>query len=279
MRSTRRRLAWKEARRRAACLAWLASVALLAALLVAAPARAYGPEGHLIAGALAQPLLCRPAATEVGSLSGGRSLGEIGLWADRVRDRKEWRRTAPWHYMNIEDGAAIADFRHPPEGDVLWAIEHFRAALASAHSGSGRLEALRFLVHFVVDVHQPLHVGRASDRGGNTVDVRYAGSKVSLHRFWDTDVLHVAGLSRAQYVAALEPLVAVLAAPPRQATGPAAWAAESLALRPWVYAFGRSRTLDRAYLDRADEITRLRLAQAAVRLAATLNSVLGCATK
>lgn len=250
-----------------------------AAALIARSAAAYGPEGHRIAGALASPLLCSAAAAEVAALDNGRSLGEIGVWADTIRGSERFEHTAPWHYMNIEDGRALSTFEHPPEGDVLWAIEQNAERLTHARSRSARLEALRFLVHFIVDVHQPLHVGRAEDRGGNTVDVRYGGTTVNLHRFWDTDVLEIAGLSRAEYEARLEPIVAVLAAD-EQTPSPETWAAESLALRPWVYDFERPRSgaalLDRDYLERADRLTRLRLAQAAVRLAATLNRVLGC---
>jgi hypothetical protein len=247
--------------------------------LIARSAAAYGPEGHRIAGELAGPLLCGAAAAEIAALDDGRGLGEIGVWADTIRGSERYEHTGPWHYMNIEDGRALSSFEHPPEGDVLWAIEQNAERLSEARSRSARLEALRFLVHFVVDVHQPLHVGRAEDRGGNTVDVRYGGKTVNLHRFWDTDVLEIAELSRAEYEASLEPIVALLAADAR-APSPEIWAAESLALRPWVYDFERpgrgAAVLDRDYLEHADRLTRLRLAQAAVRLAATLNRVLGC---
>jgi hypothetical protein len=146
-------------------------------------------------------------------------------------------------------------------------------------AGSSRLDALRFLVHFIVDLHQPLHVGRASDRGGNTIDVRYGATTVNLHRFWDTDVLEVAGLSRREYERALAPKVAALAKRPK-AFAPETWAAESLAVRKDVYAFKRrgraAAVLDRGYLDRADAITRERLSLAAVRVAFALDTVLGC---
>ncbi|HEU4619033.1 MAG TPA: S1/P1 nuclease [Gammaproteobacteria bacterium] len=256
-------------------------VALLGCAAALAPpgAGAYGPQGHRVAGALAEPLLCRSAAARVAEISGGRSLAELGVWADTIRDEPRWRNTGPWHYMNIADGRALSSYRHPPEGDVLLAIERSAADLTQASSRAERLDALRFLIHFIVDVHQPLHVGRASDRGGNTIDVRYGSTTVNLHRFWDTDVLEVAGLSRAEYERAVRPKVVELARMP-QSFAPEAWAAESLALRSQVYAFPRSRggpaVLDSRYLERADAITRDRLAHAAVRLASTLNRLFGC---
>jgi hypothetical protein len=274
---------------------------------------AYGPAGHRIAGALAAPLLCPAAAAEVARISGGRSLGELGVWADTIRDEPRWRHTGPWHYMNIDDGRPLSSYRHPPEGDVLLAIRRSAEDLvrasareseprtagesarkladeserrsgrgsraSSSASRSAQLDALRFLIHFIVDVHQPLHVGRADDRGGNTIDVRYGATTVNLHRFWDTDVLEVAGLSRAEYERALEARVAALAKRP-QDFAPEVWAAESLALRPQVYDFARRgrgpAVLGRRYLERADAITRERLSLAAVRVASTLNRLLGC---
>ena len=183
----------------------ISSPCVLALVFVAAaaptPAAAFGPAGHRIAGLLAEPALCPAARREVEALGRGESLAELGLWADGIREQPEWRQSAPWHYLNVADApgpaaaAAIRAFRHPPEGDVLAAIERFRAELADrGRPEAQRAAALKFLVHFVVDLHQPLHVGRAEDRGGNTIDVVYGETVVSLHGFWDADVLELRGL-------------------------------------------------------------------------------------
>src|SRR5690606_39168284 len=106
---------------------------------------------------------------------------------DTVRDDPAWRHSAPWHYVNVDDGAALRDLEHPPEGDVLWAIDNFSRVLGDrTQPPAARAAALQFLVHFVVDVHQPLHVGLAADRGGNDVAVRYGRNETNLHAFWDT---------------------------------------------------------------------------------------------
>ena len=88
-------------------------------------AQAFGPDGHRVAGGVAEAYLCSTATREVERLGAGDTLGELGLWADRIRGDERWRISAPWHYMNIADGAALSDYRSPPEGDVLWAIAHF----------------------------------------------------------------------------------------------------------------------------------------------------------
>ena len=234
-------------------------------------ALAYGPEGHLIAGRAAAPLLCQRASDEVARLGGGEDLGEIGTWADRIRSDDAYANAAPWHYMNIDNGAPLAVYESPPEGDVLWAIEHFGNRLGDTGlADAERGEALRFLVHFVVDLHQPLHVGLAEDRGGNQIALRYGGEDTNLHRIWDTNVIDHAGYSLAAYTAKVAQRAAVIDG--GEVLDPLAWAAESLAMRRSVYDFGRAgRELSDAYLDRAAALTEARLALAAARLAGTLN--------
>ena len=259
----------------------------LLAIMATRPALAWGPVGHRIAGDLAEQKLCPAARTEVKSLGAGESLAELGDWADQIRDEPKWKSSRPWHYMNIADlpaGAGLADARaaidkfvHPPEGDVLEALARYRKVLADARKPRAeRAEALRFVVHLVVDVHQPLHVGRASDHGGNDVEVR-AGNKglVSLHHFWDTEVLPSKGPS-PELERRLEQQLAALPAE-RANDPPAEWAAESLALRATVYGFRPEAhgpaTLDDAYLRSAQKIADERLVLAAARLAATLNTI------
>ncbi len=265
------------ARRRCAIGPRAARAARLAALagLLVLPMRlpAYGPAGHAIAGRAAEALVCEPAHEGVAALAGGASLAEIGRWADTIRSDPRYEESAAWHYMNIADGGSIDAYEHPPEGDVLWAIEHFRSRLADRGLAERhRLEALRFVTHFVVDIHQPLHVGREADRGGNTIDVVVAGERMNLHRFWDSGVLEL-GDGIEGYVERLLPLVRRLDVEPGAAQ-PERWAEESLELRPRVYSFDPDAPeLSRDYVERARTLTRMRLAQAAVRLAATLETV------
>jgi len=263
----------------------LVAVGLLATSATG-PALAWGPAGHRIAGDLAEQRLCPEARTNVKSLGGGESLADLGLWADQIRDEPKWKSSRPWHYMNVADvppgsglaaaRTAIDKFVHPREGDVLEALARFSKALADTKKPlDQRAEALRFVVHFVVDIHQPLHVGRASDHGGNDVEVR-AGNKgpVNLHHFWDTDVLPSHPSEKLE-----QRLGAELAALPAERANdpPAEWAAESLSLRQTLYGFrtGAHETapLDDSYVHAAQKIADDRLVLAAARLSATLNTM------
>lgn len=249
------------------------SAICLAALLATSSASAYGPQGHLIAGRVAAGFLCRSAAAEVGRLADGDTLDELGLWADRIRSNEAYAYTATWHYMNVADGDSVAAYRSPPEGDVLTAIEsNFRIlAEGSNATRAARAEALRLLTHFVVDLHQPLHVGRADDRGGNLIDVVVDGKQIDLHRFWDTEAITTTGLGVVQYARSISENVE--AALDGATFDPQAWAAESLAYRERVYAFDRDAALPAAYIENAQAITRERLILASARLAVTLNAL------
>jgi hypothetical protein len=264
-------------------------VALLgaAAAVLPADALAFGGLGHRTAGLLAERVLCPAARSEVADLGDGKSLGELGLWADTIRPDPAWERAVPWHYINFPDlppgagleqaRAAIDAFHHPPEGDVLTAIVHFTAILADrSRPREERSEALRFVVHFVVDVHQPVHVSRASDGGGTELDVRIGDDVRSLHGFWDTTVFNRRGVPPEQFAQDLEASFDAVPAA-RAHDPPAQWAAESLVLRPTVYSFAPAEgpvPLDDAYRQMAQRIAEQRLVLAAARLAATLNGAL-----
>jgi hypothetical protein len=253
----------------------------------AGQALAWGPVGHRIAGDLAEQKLCPAARTKVKSLGGGESLAELGNWADEIRDEPQWKSSRPWHYMDLPDlppGAGLAEARaaieklaHPRDGDVLEALARFSKVLVDPKKPSAeRAEALRFVVHFVVDIHQPLHIGRPSDHGGNDVQVVF-GKKgpVTLHHFWDTEVLPSRGPS-AKMKHWLEADLAALPAE-RANDPPAEWAAESLLLRATVYGFRPAAhgpvTLDDSYVRSAQKIADERLVLAGARLATTLNTI------
>lgn len=245
-----------------------------AVMLSPSGARAYGPEGHRLAGRIAQVRLCPQAEQAVAALAGGESLESLGLWADRIRGIARYAHSAPWHYMNIADGSALTAYRSPPEGDVLWAIERFRAQLADTRaSRAQRSEALKFLAHLVVDIHQPLHVGRAADRGGNRVDLLYAQERINLHRFWDSEAVMLMGSTRLNRQAALDEFIGAQQLKTAGAFDARAWARESLALRGRVYELRAGGRLDRAYLEFARTTSTQRLALAGLRLAATINAI------
>ncbi|MGI9342532.1 MAG: S1/P1 nuclease [Gammaproteobacteria bacterium] len=262
---------------------WLQLVAAsVLSVICAGNAAAYGPTGHRIVGDIAESYLCRQARATVDDLLDGESLAEAGTWADRIRSDPDWRHAGPWHYINVADDVPVQRAERSDEGDVLQAIARFHAELADpAVPERYRAEALKFLVHFIADLHQPLHVGRAQDRGGNRIVVLLGGERSNLHRLWDAQALLKADRRTRSYrvkdqTRAIRALTARDVAR-LQATPVLDWAAESKNLRPYVYATvprgADSFRPDADYLARAREISMLRLGQAGVRVAGTLNGL------
>jgi hypothetical protein len=158
-------------------------------LLISVDASAWSRYGHEVTGHLAAAELSPEAAAMVDELLNGRSLGEVAAWADDVRPQR--RATAPWHYLNAPRGVLRPsdDELNLPQGTVASAIvDHAEQLADRSLPVSQRREALKFLVHFVGDLHNPLHVAYGDDRGGNDFPVRYGGRTLSLHRYWDHDI-------------------------------------------------------------------------------------------
>lgn len=253
----------------AVALAWV-----VAGCGVSLPLHAFGPTGHLIAGRVAETHLCPAAARRLSPLLGGWSLATAGLWPDIIRSDPAWEHSRSWHYLNVDDRTSISRVAASSGDNVLAALARFESQLGDAGLPlRQRQEALRFVVHFVADIHQPLHVGRADDRGGNLQPVRLPGSGKpgNLHAVWDGELL-LSGEAEAPWTAAR------YSAGPWAYTHPAAWAEESRSLRGQVYDLP-SRPLPElggAYLDQARRLLRLRLVQAGLRLAVRLNAAMGC---
>ncbi len=255
-------------------------IALLAVLLAPAPAFAWGVEGHEIVAAIALRELAPTARSEVGRLLGSPVLMiHEANWADEIRDARP--RTGSWHYVDIPLAAGGYDMRRDcPDGDCVVAQIDRAAGLLSDRrlAGGMRAEALRFLIHFVADVHQPLHAEDNDDKGGNQVHVRIGRMRANLHKVWDTDV--VAPLGYDSGAAADEIVRGVTAAQKQEwRAGPSArWANESHAIaREHVYpplAGARDVRLPRDYAVRQAPLARLLLAKAGVRLGWILNRAL-----
>ena len=159
------------------------------------PAFGWGGEGHSLIARIAWVQLTPAVQARVSEILGpGVSIQSIASWADQVRTQR--RETGPWHYIDIPIDQPHLDMaRDCPKGDcVIARIEDFRKALKDpATAPLTRREALMFLVHFVGDMHQPLHCADNGDQGGNKVLVKYGdrgGDRpYNLHSLWDSGLL------------------------------------------------------------------------------------------
>ncbi|MEO8810908.1 MAG: S1/P1 nuclease [Rhodanobacter sp.] len=171
-------------------------LALLAAsglLLATFATQAWGPEGHAIVADIAQQHLNPVAAAEVDSLlklEGLSRLDQISSWADA--NRKEMPGTGEWHYVDIPLSASDYDAaRDCHEGNcIVMKLDQYAHVLAdTTATPQARLQALKWVVHLVGDIHQPLHAEDNHDKGGNTVQVQFFQRGTNLHAVWDGGIL------------------------------------------------------------------------------------------
>lgn len=253
----------------------------LATSLAAPDAHAWGELGHRIVGHLAEARLTPAARAEVARLLAGEAeptLAGVSTWADRLRDAPPaddpelGRRTSTWHYVNLaEDGCRYDAARDCPDGNcVVGAIERQVATLRDrTQPAEARLRALKFVVHFVGDVHQPLHAGFAHDKGGNDFQVQFRGEGSNLHRVWDSGLLRAAGHEEHDLVAKLRADATRVAL-----ATPAAWAEASCRVAVQDGFYPAKRTLDDAYTRTWMPTVDAQLGAAGWRLADVLNDAL-----
>ena len=267
---------------RAAAL--LASLAFL--LGIPLNAFAWGYEGHRIIAEIAEQFLQPQTAHQVRellALENVTTLAEVSTWADEIRLQRP--ETGPWHYVNIpvtlptREPALYDAARDCPQAACIVAkLEQFEHVLSDQEAPERqRLEALKYIVHFIGDAHQPLHVSNDHDRGGNNVAVIFMGLPTNLHAVWDSGIIApaVKGNERAY---ALQ-LVQSISDEQHQRWSEGSlisWVNEGheIAARTIYSELPHSGTLPDDYETKALPIVNEQLERAGVRLAVILNACL-----
>ncbi len=247
------------------------------------PSLAWGPSGHRIITRIAEARLKAPARAAIRDLlHEGDDLVTESTWADH-EGHDAVPGSASWHYVNVPITVAHYDARFCHGGNcVVDKIKHYRKILADTRAPRAeRARALLFFVHFVEDVHQPLHVGDNRDRGGNNTQVQYFNVGGNLHRLWDSTMIDETSRSQQEWVDRIGPLLTPENVEAWSKGDVEAWTDESLQEAKKAYRFPPGTTstvesgvrLGREYAEQAIPIIRLRMAQAGVRLANELNAV------
>ena len=258
-------------------------------LFAPSPALAWGKTGHRVVAAIADTQLSGLSRAHIREILGGaESLDEAANWPDEMRSAPGafWQKTAtPWHYVTLD---GIVYDHAPPEGDALEALNHFRSVLRDpAASLADKQLALRFIVHLVGDLHQPLHVGKCCDKGGNDIKVAWFGKPTNLHAVWDSMIVDEEQLSFTELAAKLERHTSDQNVVDWWDINPRDWISESAQLREQIYANippsatpkgkkgkgGALPDLSYGYVYKFTPVMERRLQQAGVRLAAYLNDV------
>jgi len=252
----------------------------MALFALPSPALAWGKTGHRVVAALADAQLSGLARAHVKELLGVESLDEAATWPDDMRSApgQFWqKRATPWHYVTLN---GIVYDHAPPEGDALDALNRYRATLQDPNASiADKQLALRFIVHLVGDLHQPLHVGKCCDKGGNEVKVNWFGRDLNLHSVWDSALVEEEQLSFTELAAKLQRHTSNADVLAWWDINPRDWISESAQLRETVYPERNRKDpkappeLSYGYVYKYTPLMEQRLKQAGVRLAAYLNDI------
>jgi hypothetical protein len=247
-------------------------------------ANAWGNEGHAVIGEIAEAHLTprtQVAVRDLLALDNYTHLAEVASWADYVRMQRRY--TSPWHFVDIPlDSSAYDAARDCPHDDCVVArIDLFAAVLADRNANARtRVEALKFVTHFVGDVHQPLHAEDHNDKGGNRIRVANYPGHASLHSIWDTDMIEADDSDAHALARRLDASISNDDVRRWQAGSPSDWANESHALAVTAYALlgtpsaGAEISIPDSYVVTERPVIELQLKRAGIRLAMVLNRAL-----
>jgi hypothetical protein len=277
------------------------------AIALAGPAFAWGDLGHQVTALIAYQHLNAKAKTALDALLASDAdtltapdFASRASWADRYRTTH--RETAPWHFADIEIDSgdiAAACFGFPPlaagqlasqgpsQDCVINKIDEFTVELSNSQTPAAeRLLALKFLIHFIGDMHQPLHSSDHNDKGGNCVRLSPppGGRENNLHAYWDVGAINVLGSDAASIAKKLDADISEAQIADWSRGSTRSWALEAFALaKRDVYQLNNLPTcaapgtvaLSDAYMRAAQADANLQLRRAGIRMALLLNQALG----
>lgn len=266
----------------------------------------WGSNGHRITGEIGERHLNDKARTAISKYLGTYSFAQISTWPDEMRSDKRWSFITSWHYISVDEDETLAsvldrDHKDGKIADVVEAIDFFAAILSGDREktalfesmmadnkaepllGSTEATALSLLIHFIGDVHQPLHVGRSYDLGGNRISCLWFNERSNLHKVWDSGLIDKKQLSYTEYSTFIDHQITSEKINSWQNDDLSSWAIESIDLRKQVYATAYKKmdfdsglpSLSYDYVFNNSPIVDERLSKGGIRLAGILNSIYG----
>jgi hypothetical protein len=240
----------------------------------------WGYTGHRTIGLITENHLNLKAKAAVKNLLGDTSIADACTWADDARREPQFKETGNWHFLNLPLGLNFKDFKQYIDtigkDNVYSALMNAERVLRDKKSTKEQqVHSLKFLMHFVGDLHQPMHISRAEDKGGNTIQLNYEGKGTNLHSLWDTRMLEHQGLNFTQLAAKYDQMSAT-DIKQWQKDPLITWIWESYQISSLLYAevdAMNKRVIDDEYYQKHLPMVEKRIQQAAIRLAGLLNSI------
>ncbi|GGH00702.1 endonuclease [Polaribacter pacificus] len=150
----------------------------------------WGNTGHRAIGQIAEAHLSKKIKRKIKALLDGQSLAMVSTFADDIKSDRKYSNFYTWHYVNLNDNDTYESSVKNPQGDLVTGIEKCKQVLLDDKATKAdKAFYLKMLVHLIGDLHQPMHVGRLSDKGGNTFQVQWFNNGTNMHRIWDSQMI------------------------------------------------------------------------------------------
>ncbi len=236
----------------------------------------WGKTGHRATGQIADNHLSKKAKKNITQLLNGEGLAFVSTYADEIKSDENYRKYGPWHYVNFPFDKKYGEETPSENGDLIKGITQCINVLKDEKStNEDKVFYLKMLVHFIGDLHQPLHVGRGEDKGGNDIQVRWFKDGSNLHRVWDSEMIDYYGMSYSELAMNTTQLSKLQIDAIKTGTV-LDWVYESQALAKKVYTSANvGEKLGYKYMYYNFPILRSQLQKGGIRLAKILNEIFG----
>jgi hypothetical protein len=171
--------------------------------------KAWGVLGHRVVGQIADSYLTPKAKTEIRKVLGFESIAMASNWPDFIKSDPAYKYLSTWHYVNLDadltEDAVKTFLKNDTAVDAYTKINFITTELKKNKLLTQETKQLyiRLLIHIIGDIHQPLHVGREADRGGNAIKVKWFSDEANLHQVWDEKLVNFQQLSYTEYATAI----------------------------------------------------------------------------
>ncbi|MFK5981333.1 MAG: S1/P1 nuclease [Flavobacteriaceae bacterium] len=156
----------------------------------------WGKTGHRTTSEIAEKYLTKKAKKEIDKLLNGQTLAFVSNYGDEIKSDNSYRKFGSWHYVNFPFDSSYEEHPKSEKGDIIVGIQTCIDVLKNnVSTREDKIFHLKMLVHFIGDLHQPMHIGLADDKGGNDFQVRWFNQGTNLHTVWDSKMLESYGMS------------------------------------------------------------------------------------
>lgn len=250
----------------------------IAVILFAFTLISWGVVGHRTIAKIAENHLSAKAKATVKDLLGTEEMPLTSTFADEIRYSETYKKTGPWHYINLPEGLNYKGFVAAVKADTSENVYNALLKMEKEvknpkNTKEEKTFALKMIIHLVGDLHQPMHVSRAEDQGGNKIKVKFQGKDTNLHSLWDSALIEYNGKTYTEMATAYDNL-SDSKIKELQADDLTKWLFESYQISNQLYKeVEENPNLDYTYYPKHSEIYKERIQKAGIRLAGLLNTL------